>query len=82
MARILFATAREAVRTASATARRRIPRPRLPRILRRRIRLPRLLDDEDVAALVTWTIRAVAIIGAAATLGTAVRVFRVTSGVF
>lgn len=82
MARVTFMTAREAVRTASASARRRLRLPRLPRLLRRRLRLRSPFDAEDFALVLTWMIRAVALIGAAATIGTAVRVFRVTSGVF
>lgn len=47
-----------------------------------RRRLARTLDAEDRTVLVTWIIRALAVLAASATIGSAVRVFGVTSGLF
>jgi len=78
MARVSFVTARAAaarrVRNTRGAYRRRWLR------FRRRLRVP--LDAQDRALVAVWAVRACAVLAAASTLGLAVRLFGMTSGLF
>lgn len=79
MARISFVSARRAASRRARNTRAAYVR----RWLRFRRRVRALgLDAEDRAILVVWTIRALAIIATASTLGLSVRLFGITSGLF
>lgn len=79
MARISFVTARQAAARRARNTRARYAR----RWLRLRRRLRELGPDaEDRAILVVWTIRALAVLAVASTLGLSVRLFGMTSGLF
>jgi len=79
MARISFVTARQAAARRVRNTRARYAR----RWLRFRRRLRAFTPDaEDRATVLVWTIRAIAALALASTLGLSVRLFGMTSGLF
>lgn len=84
MARISFITPRlEAARRSSQRLRRRAElRSRAWKRRASRALRPLLLDAADRQVLAIWMVRALAVLAAASTVGLAVRLFGVTSGLF